>query len=351
MNQSDNFYFLSKSFSGRIDDLRKEKRPVRISLITHRQADPDALCAAGAVARTLELTYPDIVFENTIVAPQGASVLGVSVCERLKIKFKEKDADEAILSSDFIIALDMGQPELMVPYLRIFTESRAYKILVDHHGETTSEDLSRYNEVLRDSSSTSTCELLVEKLPKTSIDEMTARILLTGMMFDSQHLGIATARTLECVLELVRKGITIESVRSILRAKPPRSEVIARVKGAQRAHFTELGKYVIIETEVSSFHASVARMMLEIGADVGIAYGRTDGEVRISFRSTQQFFKETSIDLGAELRKAVSERQTLREVASAGGHSTAASFTGIETDPTEITKIVIELIRARLPKT
>lgn len=348
MNHSDGFY-LSESFSERIAALRREKRPVKISLIAHRQADPDALCAAGAVARTLEHTYPNIVFENTIIAPQGASALGVSVCEQLKIKFTEKEAEEAILSSDVLIALDMGQPELMAPYLRAFTISRAYKILVDHHGETTSDDLSRYDEVLRDSSSTSTCELLVENLPKAVIDETTARILLTGMMFDSQHLGIATTKTLECVLVLVRKGLTIESVRSVLKAKPSRSEVIARVKGAQRAHFTELGKYVMIDTEVSSFHASVARMMLEIGADVGVAYGHTEGEVRISFRSTQQFFKETSIDLGAELRKAATERGALGEVASAGGHSTAASFTGVDTDPTKITKMIIELIRSKLP--
>ena len=96
--------------------------------------------------------------------------------------------------------------------------------------------------------------------------------------------------------------------------------------------YVEVGKYLVLFSEVSSFQASVARTLLDIGGDVGIAYGLNEKETRISVRSTQRFFKETKIDLGSILSEISGEQNNNTGTspdlpgATGGGHSTAASF-------------------------
>ncbi|MHB8568080.1 MAG: DHH family phosphoesterase [Nitrososphaerales archaeon] len=331
---------------------QKGSKPIKLLLVTHRQADPDALCSAEGFSRLTQRAFPTILFETKILVPQGASMLGISVCKQLGINFNVEIQNEEIDQADIIIAVDLGQPELLEPYLVPIEKSRSFKILVDHHsGGSDIGGRNVFDKILQDIDATSTCEIVAKSFPTELFDKQVSEILLVGLLFDSQHLGIATARTLESALKLVRAGAVMEYSKGILRSKPDRSEIIARIKSAQRLQFRECGKYLILEAAVSSFQASVARMMVEIGADLGVAYGKNDKETRISTRSTQRFFKDTGIDLGLELKNIADRRKASDEGIAGGGHSTAASMSGQDLDPSEIVKELMETIRSKLPQT
>ncbi len=129
--------------------------------------------------------------------------------------------------------------------------------------------------------------------------------------------------TLEAALVLVNAGSEISSSKRLLHHDPDRSEILGKIKAAQRMRYEEAAGRVIARSEISSFHASIARMLVEIGADVGIAYGETGGEARLSARSTQSFFRGTGIDLSTEVKKVADYFDLV-----GGGHSTAASLSG-----------------------
>ncbi|MGH2638611.1 MAG: DHH family phosphoesterase [Rhabdochlamydiaceae bacterium] len=316
---------------------------IDILIFTHRQADPDALCSAAGLGLLLTSSFPNLKLNYAIVAPQGASSLGERVCTRLGIEFQSRIEDEQkIHRSDVIVIVDTGDMRLLEPYLNQIITSSARKVLIDHHSASLGGKWSEMTKLYVDPRSTSTCEIIVHGFPDSSFSKEVADILLTGLMFDSQHLGIATASTLEAALVLVRNGAEIDAAKKNLRNKLDRSELLARVKSAQRLQYEVIGKYLVLKSEVSSFHASVARMLLEIGGDVGVAYGESDGEARISVRSSQVFYKETGIDFATEVRKISEELELI-----GGGHPTAASLSG-EATPSQVVAKLIDGLKARL---
>ncbi len=301
-----------------------QKQEILGVILTHRQGDPDALCAAGA----LKLLLEDILHTSTVNislgVPQGASLLGKQVSSSLKIGFNEKLEQKDFVDADFLIVVDTGDPKLLEPYTKNFEQSGAKKLLLDHHSSSAlPETWPGLTERVVIPTSTSTCEIITLGVPRESITEKIANVLLTGILFDSQHLGIATRSTLEATLILIDAGAEISRSKKLLHHNPDRSEILGKMKAAQRLRYDEVGGRIIARSEISSFHAAVARMLVDIGADVGIAYGETGGEARLSARSSQSFFKDTGIDLSEEIKKAAKHFDLV-----GGGHSTAASVSG-----------------------
>jgi nanoRNase/pAp phosphatase (c-di-AMP/oligoRNAs hydrolase) len=339
--------FLSKS------GLLKKKYNSML-VFTHRQADPDALCSAYAISELVIRARRGRRWVRTqarsisgkIVAPQGASLLGASVCKTLSIDFDEEIDNRQIEKADLIVAVDVGDDALLEPYVDAISGSKALKILIDHHSSGSHDDsiphvgTGLFEYALLESNATSTCEIVANLYPQNLLDERISKILLVGLLFDSQHLSLATDVTLEAALKLVRNGARVDEAKELLRSKPDRAEVIARLKSSQRLKFKEIANYIFAETQVSSFQASVARMLIEIGADVGIAFGEHEGETRISIRTTQRFHRETGIDVGTLLSKISKENQM-----NGGGHSTAGSISGNDTTSNLKEKIFNEMIK------
>jgi nanoRNase/pAp phosphatase (c-di-AMP/oligoRNAs hydrolase) len=300
------------------------KSQIKISVFTHRQADPDALCAAAGLCLLLQRSFPDRNLIQEIIAPQGVSVLGERICSTFDLDVKDGSEPDSIQKSDFIVSVDCGDSHLLEPYLDSILQSSAKKIAVDHHASAeTAGSWQHFDHILVKSEATSTCEIIAMGFPSNTLTKEISRILLTGLMFDSQHLGLANEGTLEAALVLVKTGGEIAESKKILRYSADRSELLARLKAAQRLQFEEVGGKLIVKSEVSSFQASAARMLVEIGADVGLAYGENNEETRLSARSTQAFNKSTGIDLAQEIRKVANHFEIV-----GGGHPTAASISG-----------------------
>ncbi|MDG6994789.1 MAG: DHH family phosphoesterase [Nitrososphaerota archaeon] len=324
---------------------RAGKGIVNVTLMVHRQADPDALCSASGLSSVLAKSFPQTQFAFKIVAPQGASSLGSDVCTKLGIKFEERLNATIFAECDLLVVLDTGDIRLLDPYVENIRSSPANKIVIDHHAASAlAGSWPHFNHVLVDSKATSVCEIIANGFKQDSFDARAGKTLLVGLLFDSQHLGIATAATLEAALKLVRAGAEIEEAKSVLRRMPDRSETLAKIKSAQRVQYEEFEGFIFLKTEVSSFHASVARMLLDLGGDVGIAFGKSEGEARLSVRCTQAFHKKTGIDFGAVSRE-ISESSGLL----GGGHPTAASIAGAA-DPQTIETELISSIKLALQK-
>ena len=315
-------------------------RAANVLIIAHRQADPDAICSAAALSDLLVLTNPCVKIESRILIPQGASTLGQILCSQLGIEFYTEKNMKRLGEPDLIIIVDTGDLQLLSPFADELTSISSRKILIDHHS-TNSADWG-VDRAIVEPASTSTCEIITRGFQESRFTRKIAQTLLVGLMFDSQHLGIATVATLEAALILLKNGAEIDEARNTLRRKLERSEILARLKSAQRLRFEEVGKYLVAKSEVSSFHASVARMLLDIGVDVGIAYGKSDGEARISVRSTQRFHKETAVDFALMIKRICEVNGLI-----GGGHSTAASASG-GSDPLPVVEGLIEELKRLL---
>ena len=196
--------------------------------------------------------------------------------------------------------------------------------MIDHH--TLEDELSkRLDLLIHDEEASSTCELIFRlfedyKLTPTS---KTAKALLAGIIFDTKYLSLGDSQTFMTVSKLLRDIGDISEVRSLLYKENDVSERIARLKTAQRLELHRYGDWVITFSEVGSFHASGARTLISLGADLAIVIGSDKDELRASLRSTQSFFARTGLHLG-ELVSEIS-----REFNGKGsGHPTAAGFNG-----------------------
>ncbi len=109
-------------------------------IFAHRQADPDALCSAGAIKLLLQNSLNFCGENIRLVAPDGASVLGKQVSTTLGINFEETIDDALIQKADLIIVVDTGDRKLLEPYADSIKQSRAKKIVIDHHSSSELEE-------------------------------------------------------------------------------------------------------------------------------------------------------------------------------------------------------------------
>jgi bifunctional oligoribonuclease and PAP phosphatase NrnA len=285
------------------------------AVICHRNADADAYLSAYALSALLRSLAPRA--EVSIVTPGGMTAL----TSRLSKRFPHKTVEETEDDYDLYVAVDVGDEELLMGWKEKMQKSKGVKVLVDHHPlrETSSYDHSVVNE-----KATSAAEVvfgLFSEL-KVKISPDTAQALLEAIIFDSSHLAIAGLGGLRAVVALMDRGADIALARKELRSEPDYGEVLAKLKGAQRLKIFRLGEWVASTSLVGSFQAHVARSLLYLGADVAVVGGESEGETRVSMRSTQRFAERTNIQLGTQ----VAEELAKSLGGHGGGHATAASF-------------------------
>ncbi len=287
----------------------------RAAVICHRNADADAYLSAYALSSLLRIISPKC--EVDIVTPEGMTSLTAKLVKRFPHKVIE-DNDE---DYDLYVAVDVGDTELLKDWRAKMEKSSGIKVLVDHH---PLRDSSLYDRVVVDEAATSAAEVVFSLFAgrKAQLDKDTAQALLEAILFDSSHLAIAGAEGLRTVVSLLDRGADVALARKELRTRPDYGEVLAKLKGAQRLKIYKLGDWVASTSTVGSFQAHVARSLVFLGADVAVVGGESEGETRVSLRSTQRFFEGTKIQLGTQVAEEVAGRLG----GHGGGHATAASF-------------------------
>jgi len=287
----------------------------RVAIVCHRNADADAYLSAFALSKLLRSVRRGCSID--IATPDGMT----SLTTKLSSRFRHRVVTESDQDYDLYVAVDVGDEELLKEWRGKMASSKGTKVLVDHHPYRES---GLYDHVLVDEDATSAAEMvfrLFEEL-RVRIDRVTAQALLEGIMFDSSHLAIAGENALRAVVKLLDRGADMQEARRELRTEPDQGEVIAKLKGARRSRIFRAGAWLGATTLVGSFHAHVARSLLNLGADFAIVGGESDDETRVSMRETQRFLESTKIHLGRDVAEVVAGRFH----GHGGGHATAASF-------------------------
>jgi nanoRNase/pAp phosphatase (c-di-AMP/oligoRNAs hydrolase) len=244
-----------------------------------------------------------------------------ALTQRLSTRFPHPTIEESSETYDLYVAVDVGDEELLQGWREKFRGREGLKVLVDHH---PLREGTPYDVTIVDDKATSAAEVVfgIYQDLEARLDPKTAQAILEAIMFDSSHLAIASPEGLRIVVRLMDAGADVALARKELRSEPDYGEVLAKLKGAQRMKIFRAGGWIVGTSRVGSFQAHVARSLVYLGADIAVVFGESDGETRVSLRSTQRFREETGLQLGTTVAEAVSK--TLG--GHGGGHATAASF-------------------------
>lgn len=285
------------------------------AVVCHRNADADSYLSAFAVSKLLRNISPKCRVD--IVTPGGMTAL----TQKLSVAFPHPTVEKSETDYDLYVAVDVGDEELLNEWRARLQGSAGMKVLVDHH---PMRDGGLYNHAIVDERATSAAEVvfaIFEELG-AKVDRDTAQALLEAIIFDSSHLAIASPSGLRAVVKLMDAGADVALARKELRSQPDYGEVLAKLKGAQRLKIYKAGEWVLATSLVGSFQAHVARSLVYLGADLGVVGGESEGETRVSLRSTQRFGDATGVQLGTQVAAEMAKRLG----GHGGGHATAASF-------------------------
>jgi len=298
--------------------LKDSKNPL---ILGHQNADPDAVCSMIAFARLYKILNPD---GTPQLAADDTSRLSNQVLQIFEPELKISRTPES--SHDLLILIDTNSRFQLGLPLQHIPDNPSKTIVIDHHERNPEINLIAEHQILREDKS-STCEIIVKVYSDLGIqiDASTANLLLTGIIFDTRRFFYADSETLAAAIELIEVGADYEKcVRSLL-IKPDRSERIARLKAAGRTKVHLIGDWIVAISKINAFEASACRGLIELGADVAIVGGSPSKDVvRLSSRSTSDFFEKTGVSLGSD----VMEPLGLLIEGEGGGHANAAGANG-----------------------
>ena len=288
----------------------------RAAVICHRNADADAYLSAFALSALIRALAPACKVD--LVTPGGLTTLTQKLSLRFPHATASEGSDEAY---DLYVAVDVGDEQLLSEWREKLANAKGVKVLVDHH---PAREGGLYDRYIVDESATSAAEVVCSLFRAKGLepDGQTAQALLEAILFDSSHLAIVSPEGLRAAVGLLDRGADLVLARRELRSQPDYGEVLAKLKGAQRVEIYKAGNWVVATSLVGSFQAHVARSLIYLGADLAMVAGESEGETRVSLRSTQRLLDATGVKLGTQ----VAEEMAKRLGGHGGGHSTAASY-------------------------
>ncbi len=307
-----------------------------IYVITHRLADVDAYCSAYATANLLRSITRSRV---KVVLPEGLNTIAEQVSKKFPMNI---DNSPDFAKAGLIAIVDTNNPLLLSQMKEEIIASKARKVLIDHHPMAkNAEKLADAKFVDTRASSASELVYRLYQKSKVRISRQIAQVLLVGIMADSQHLFLASSKTIEAVNALCKCGASLELAKKILTHERDPSERIARLKAAQRVSVYNANSFITAFSRVGSFQASAARALLDLGADLAVVIGGDEKASKASLRATQKFYNESKLHLGTDIAGNLTDL--------GGGHPTAASLS-VKVGEDELAKMLMNAIEAKLGK-
>jgi phosphoesterase RecJ-like protein len=317
------------------------KKARKIVILTHANSDPDAICSAFALKQLLEKINPKT--KIVIGAPEGINKIAEKIMKRFRLTIESNPSLDDV---DVIFTVDTNNLKQLGKISDTIETIEKSIIIIDHHYPHPSmEKLSKIEYC--DKYSPSTCEIIYELYDHYEIQptKKTATILIIGILCETRHLRLATSKTILKLSNLIKQGIAIEKLRDILEIKMDQSERLARLRAAQRTKILRIDEWIIVSTNVGSHHASAARALAFLGADLAIVGSSDKDRLKISLRSKEEFYQKSGIHLGRDLAKPLGDYVN----GTGGGHSLAAGVTGFgEVD--NALKKASEILKATMAK-
>ncbi|MCW4043250.1 MAG: DHH family phosphoesterase, partial [Candidatus Bathyarchaeota archaeon] len=278
-----------------------------------------------------------------IGAPEGTNKISEKIMNRFRLTVESNPTLDDI---DVIFTVDTNNLKQLGKISNAIENFEKSIIIIDHHYPHPSmEKLSKIE--FCDKYSPSTCEIIYELYNHYEIKptKKVATILIIGILCETRHLRLATSKTILTISNLIKQGIAIEKLRAILEIKMDQSERLARLRAAQRIKISSIDGWIIVSTNVGSHHASAARALAFLGADLAIVGSSDKDRLKISLRSKEEFYQKSGIHLGRDLAKPLGDYVN----GTGGGHSLAAGITGSGEVENALNK-ALEMLNATISK-
>ena len=206
-------------------------------------------------------------------------------------------------SADLIWCLDFNKANRVQPLDKALTDSKAVKIVVDHHHEP---DLEFFDEVISAPDVSATCEMLywlfVQAIGDSSVSDNTARCLYHGMLTDTGGFSYSNEQPslYEATAALMRHPLNAADVHNRVANNYPIAKM--RLLG-----FLISQRLKVFEDEGFAYMYCTAEDMRQLGVTpyaleglvnytlmmepitVGAMVKEAEGKVRLSFRSKYDF--------------------------------------------------------------
>lgn len=303
-----------------ITDVIDENRASLVILLCHHNADPDAICSAYAFQSLLMRHKPNMRVEIGI--GQGISRLSKNILKHIPMIINpQPDVEKA----DVIVLLDTNTIQQLGQLAERVSNTSIPIIVIDHHAaHPQTEQIAKL--CITNEEASSTCEMVYgfykELNIKPELNE--AKALFLGITFDTRHFVLAKSSTFKTISELCDAGVNPQEELSSLALPMDASERFARIKACRRAKVVKVENWIIALSYVSSYQASAARALIDLGAHMAAVAGQKNEKIEISMRCTRDFNQTTGIHLGKDIAKPLGEYLE----GMGGGHATAAGVNG-----------------------
>ncbi len=305
-----------------------------VGIITHKNADPDALASVLALRELLRKKF-NIVEVKTIF-PEGINSFSKRIVESLKLDLESINTIDGI---ELFIVTDTSSSTQLGEFSEYVT-SRKY-IVIDHHEGGDLDQKALLQVRTTDVSSSSEIVYFIGRELEVVFERETLELIMAGILFDSKRFILAKPATFNIVAELVERGADYSKVIKLFNSRPELSERIARIKASMRAKHYRVKDLIITITEVGAFEASVARSLVELGSDiVFVANQVSKNEVRLTARASPYFVEKTGIHIGRDILARLSSFFG----GSGGGHDAAGGYTGYNITTEKVLEKVLELL-------
>ena len=296
----------------------------RIVIVSHMKPDGDAVGSSMGMYHTLKLygKTAQIVLANP--APASISFLTEGNSDVLIHEFMAEETERSILAADLLICLDFNAFHRTDKLQDSLTESKATKVLIDHH---LAPDVESFSLVFSETEISSASELLYNilmELPaidsdagKLPIEAATA--LMTGMTTDTNNFMNSTYPS------------TLRMASSLLEAGVDRDMIIQHVYNSFKEERIRLQGHVLKDL-LHITHDGVAYIILDKDTlyKYNIHDGDTEGFVNIPLSISgvlmSIFIKEDEdrVRVSIRSRKGTSANRCARLYFNGGGHENAA---------------------------
>ena len=267
----------------RVAERLKESRSCVI--VTHRNADPDAVAAS----MVLWAACKAMGAQACIALPEGVSRPSKRVLEALGLSLPLCGGDE---KADLVVVVDASnKPQLGSEAVRLGGSS---VVVVDHHepGDIIRGADEAY--VVVGAASSTQLALDVARAAGAPLPPDVLGLALAGILYDTRRFSNADPPALRWASILLELGVEYAKIVEALQSgrqdgQPDFSERWARLRAAQRLRVARFcGEYIVAVTHVGSFESSVARALIDLGADVAIVATQRKDEVRVSVRVSRR---------------------------------------------------------------
>lgn len=312
--------------------LINENKDKRVLITFHSIGDSDSVSSAFGISKAFSnasIATPDIVTANALRILKKVGFTG----EKINSSFDEK--------AELVVLVDVNNFDDCGPFNYRLQEFKGPIIIIDHHFP---KDIQKENVfVFNDESFNSAASIVYTLLEglNVGIDELTANLLVTGIVSDSADLRNATPDTFIQIGKLLKtaKMQYQDVLEEILHISDPfsRAKTFYDVADSKVEVYGDL----LFVRGMAHAHANLAAdAAIKAGADIAIFYTETEKELSISARLRPPLDRKYGIHLGAmmkELAKSIN--------GNGGGHPGAAGAYGpLTEDPEEFTRRLIDMI-------